>query len=254
MGIVHYGIDKATRMPVAIKQVKASRANLKILRECARLESSIQYAHPNLVEMLGYVEQPGTDAIFIISRFIKGENSDQYVQREFPDLKKRVIHVAHIMGEVANALDFIHSKNIVHLDIKPSNIMIEKGCNIRLMDLGIARGNTVQHMSGGGIMGTSGFCAPEQHVSPDKPVLDVDHRTDIYGMAATFYYLMAGKCPDSKPDFKKNGIGKKLARELKKAMNPDRNKRHGSALEFANACKTAAKRDSKPGLFARLFR
>lgn len=94
-----------------------------------------------------------------------------------------------------DALDYLHQKGIVHMDIKPANIMIEHGSNIRLMDLGIAYTPDSVSMTSPGLIGTPKYAAPEQIIEPGQVQLTVDKTTDIYELGVTLYELLAGYNP-----------------------------------------------------------
>ncbi len=193
MGTVYKGHDVATGKTVAIKRVKDEYANLPEIRHRAHLEARLMFSHPNLVEMLGCCEvASGRGPIFIISEYINGENMDVFVDRHIRPLPNVERRICEMFIPVLDALSYIHQKNIIHLDIKPSNIMVENGRNCRLMDLGIAESlGDVQSISSG-MMGTPKYAAPEQFAnSKQKPTF----ATDVYEAGVTLYELITKKNP-----------------------------------------------------------
>lgn len=200
MGTVYLGRSCLTNERVAIKRVIDKYANVPSIRERAHLEASLLFRHRNLVEMIGYCElNPYNGPIFIISRLVQGITLDKHVNdhlRNRPDAVKRICESLY---PVLDALDYIHSKGIVHMDIKPSNIMIENGCNIRLMDLGIAFTHDAVDMTSPGLIGTPKYAAPEQHIEKGQQFLSVDRTTDIYELGITLYELLAGYNPFDSP-------------------------------------------------------
>lgn len=249
MGSVLLGRRVADGMPVAIKRIHAEFANRGNVRERVRLESQLTFAHPNLVEILGCCEGTGEKApIFVISKFIHGQTIDVYVNSSFPDKATRARHLIPIIKQLTSAIDFIHAEGIIHLDIKPSNVMIERGSTVKLLDLGIADVATHSVKTHGyGLHGTPGYAAPEQYIDESNPELIIDRRTDVYGLAATTYALITGKTPkpEDVPE-NENGIGSNLRNVFLKALAKEKEQRYATASEFANAFETAAIKDSTP--------
>jgi len=188
MGTVYKGQELGSGKVVAIKRVKDEFANVPEIRQRAHLEASLMFSHPNLVEMLGCCEvAPGRGPIFIISEFINGENMDKFVDkfiRSMPNVEQRI---CNMFIPVLDALNYIHQKKIIHLDIKPSNIMVENGRNCRLMDLGIAETSAKTHSIASGMMGTPKYAAPEQFAQSQAKLT---FATDIYEAGVTLYELI----------------------------------------------------------------
>lgn len=253
MGIVYLGRSCLTKERVAIKRVLDKYANVSSIRERARLESSLLFRHRNLVEMIGYCEMnPYNGPIFIISRLVQGITLDKHVNdhlRNRPDAVKRICESIY---PVLNALDYIHSKGIVHMDIKPSNIMIENGCNIRLMDLGIAFTHDAVDMTSPGLIGTPKYAAPEQNIEKGQQCLSVDRTTDLYELGITLYELLTGYNPFDSPTREETlekqhtetlpfvqGVPISIINVLRKATAKVQADRFQSAREFKNALQQA---------------
>lgn len=266
MGIVYRGWRVADNRPVAVKQVTPRYAEIESIRKRARLEASMLFSHPHLVEMLGYCEwAPDHGPIFIISVMVNGMTLDEHVEahkmREKPDAEKRICETVY---PVLDALDYLHSKNIIHLDIKPSNIMLENGYNIRLMDLGIANVDDIIEMTSPGVFGTPPYAAPEQFVSQGKSRLEIDSTTDIYELGVTLYEMLTGVNPFRAQTMDQmgvkhrteilppaNGISKYVLEVLRKATSKAKEDRYRSAREFKLALQDALK--PRPNLFTRIF-
>lgn len=190
MGTVYKGYDCNSGEPVAIKRVMDRYANNPEIRRRAHQEAELMFRHPNLVEMLGCCEiAPNRGPIFIVSNFVQGENIDQFINnhvRSLPHVEKRI---CELFFPVLDALSYIHQKGIIHMDIKPSNIMMEQGKNVRLMDLGIADVTDTVNTATSGMMGTPKYAAPEQFSDAEKkPQLTA--ATDIYEAGVTLYELL----------------------------------------------------------------
>ena len=181
MGTVYLGRSCQTQERVAIKRVVDKYANVPSIRERAKLEASLLFRHRNLVEMIGYCElNPYNGPIFIVSRLVQGITLDEHVNTHLRNRKDAVKRICESLYPVMDALDYLHQKGIVHMDIKPANIMIEHGSNIRLMDLGIAYTPDSVSMTSPGLIGTPKYAAPEQIIEPGQVQLTVDKTTDIY--------------------------------------------------------------------------
>lgn len=251
MGDVFRGYRIKDSSFVAIKRVKDSYANNRMIRQRAQQEASLMFRHPNLVEMVGYCEYaPDHGPIFILSHYVNGENIDKFVDR-LQDKPNRVEKICQLFYPVLDALDYVHSRGVVHRDIKPSNIMVENESNVRLMDLGIARMNGGNKFSVHGFIGTPEFSAPEQILrDQDNSNVHINATTDIYSLGITMYDLLVGKNPmeaeseaetlirQMKQDLPSDPkIPTKLMRVLQKATEKDQAKRYQTALEFKNAIK-----------------
>jgi len=253
MGDVYRGYRCKNGTMIAVKRVKDFYANNKMIRERARLEASLAFRHPNLVEMIGCCEYaPDNGPIFILSNFVQGEDIDKYV-KGFEDSPNRVEKICSAICSVLDALDYVHSRGVIHRDIKPSNIMIENGSNVRLMDLGISRMNGGNKFSSYGFIGTPQYSAPEQIKREEGNTANpINATTDIYELGITFYELLTGENPmDSESEAEtlarqiseslppNPAIPKKLMHVIWKATEKEQAKRYQTALEFKNAINDA---------------
>ena len=253
MGDVYRGYRCKNGGMIAVKRVKDFYANNKMIRERARLEASLAFRHPNLVEMIGCCEYASDNGpIFILSNFVQGEDIDKYV-KGFADSPNRVEKICNAICSVLDALDYVHSRGVIHRDIKPSNIMIENGSNVRLMDLGISRMNGGNKFSSCGFIGTPQYSAPEQIKREEGNTANpINATTDIYELGITFYELLAGENPmdaDSEAETlarqisealpSNPAIPRKLMNVIWKATEKEQSKRYQTALEFKNAINNA---------------
>ena len=195
MGIVFRGFEIGTGKNVAIKQVREEFSNNPEIRRRAHLEASLMFSHPNLVEMLGCCEvAPDRGPIFIVSAYIEGENIDKFIDRKIRHLPNAEQRICNMFIPVLDALSYIHQKKIIHMDIKPSNIMVENERNVRLMDLGIADVSMMKSDIASGMMGTPKYAAPEQFASTQKKTR-LSPATDIYEAGVTLYELLTQQNP-----------------------------------------------------------
>lgn len=253
MGTVYLGYSCASNEPVAIKRVVDKYANISSIRQRAILEATLQFRHEHLIEMLGYSElQPNSGPLFILSHYINGENIDEYVRHTLhSNIANRPQKICQLFYPVLDALSYIHSKSIVHMDIKPSNIIVENGRNVRLMDLGIAHvGKKIDIEGSSSLMGTPKYAAPEQFELSAESKLN--SRTDIYEAGVTLYELLSGRNPFTATNLDDSirmhktvilpytdNVPRKLVDVLRKATCPNQENRYRSAIEFKSAIEQA---------------
>lgn len=247
MGTVYLGRDiNNHHRVVAIKLVNPEYSSLPSVRARARLEGSLAFSHPNLIEMLGCCEDGQAGGpMFIVSKYVKGITIDNYVANQLITAKDKVRHICELLYPVMDALAYLHSKSIVHLDVKPTNIMVENGCNVRLMDLGISHtGENMQKMSAG-LLGTAGYAAPEQYITNTSGGINVTPATDIYALGVTLYELLSGcklnsvvseDCPDIP------GVRISIMDVIRKAIRKDPNARFHSMQEMKNHLEEALRK------------
>src|SRR5712691_11826571 len=193
MGIVLLARDVALDRPVAIKLLPPHLATRPDERdrflEEARIAAGL--AHPNIVP-IHLVEAHG-DLVFFVMGFVDGETLRDRVERAGP-LPPRL--ATKLLQEVAWALGAAHQRGVIHRDVKPDNIMIERATERAVVtDFGIALGRpTAETAAGGGgggaVTGTARYMSPEQACG--EPV---DARSDLYSLGATFFYALTGRAP-----------------------------------------------------------
>jgi serine/threonine-protein kinase len=150
----------------------------------ARQTASLE--HPNIVTIYD-IGQAGS-RLFIAMRYIDGLSLAELLAREGRQPANRAVH---IVAQVAEALDYAHSRGVIHRDVKPGNIMIEPGDRVTLTDFGIAKTvGGAQLTQVGAIVGTPEYLAPEQALG--QPT---DHRADLYALGIVLFELLTGRTP-----------------------------------------------------------
>jgi serine/threonine-protein kinase len=189
MGIVFLARDVALDRPVAIKLLPPEFAisahhRERFLREA---RTAARLSHPHIVPIHA-VEERGELVYFVMS-YVDGETLAMRVQRDGPLDHREAMRVTR---EVAWALGHAHANGIVHRDVKPDNVLIERESGRALVtDFGIAQALDAPDSSGSGrVAGTPRYMSPEQ-ASGEK----VDGRSDIYSLGAMAYFMVTGRSP-----------------------------------------------------------
>jgi serine/threonine protein kinase len=189
MGTVFKGVEPALERYVAIKVLRpeyASNPNyVQYFQEEARAVAALR--HPNIVPIF-YIGQEG-NVVFFSMAYIEGETFEDYIEsKRWFNEERAKWFLAHAVA----ALHWAHKANIVHLDIKPANFLIDRANNIMLTDFGLAQkivkaaSDTAEREA----FGTPAYVAPEQITRSAT-----DQRTDIYSLGATLFHLMTGQAP-----------------------------------------------------------
>ncbi|MDR2118130.1 MAG: serine/threonine protein kinase [Tannerellaceae bacterium] len=159
----------------------------KLIKE-ARILSEV--THPHIVHVLDVFEENNT--AYIAMEYISGYSLKYLLERDgiFPESK-----VLKYIHQIGNALQFVHEKNILHLDIKPSNILIDKNDSARLIDFGVSKRYDVENTETSTTMLTlsKGFASIEQYDNEGTHLFSPC--PDVYSLGATMYNLLTGKIP-----------------------------------------------------------
>jgi serine/threonine-protein kinase len=159
----------------------------KLIKE-ANILSAVH--HPNIVNVLEVFEENNT--AYIIMEYIKGCSLKYMLEKEGVLPENKVLKYTH---QVGNALAFVHEKNIVHLDIKPGNILIDQNDNARLIDFGVSKRYDIeeQETSTTTLTLSKGFASIEQY--DDEGTQTFSPCPDVYSLGATMYNLLTGVVP-----------------------------------------------------------
>ena len=193
MGVVYLARDPLIGRQVALKtfRVGFSAKDQELAQFRSRFVREAQSAgilsHPNIVTIHDVVDEGGEGTCFIAMEFVKGTNLKQLMQRPEPFGYDRVID---ILSQIAEGLDYAHSRGVVHRDIKPANILIAQDGKVKITDFGIARLDTSNLTMEGQLLGTPNYMAPEQIQGKE-----VDHRADIFSLGVVFYEMLTRKKP-----------------------------------------------------------
>ncbi len=190
MGAVFLARHSRLNRDVALKVLSLRRSGDREAQRRFEQEMTIvgKLQHPGIVRALDAGEHNGVQ--YLVMELVDGADLRQIVDVLGPI---PLAEACEICRRAAEALNYAHEQNLIHRDVKPSNIMLQKDGSVKLMDLGLAR-FTDQHRSLTSTqqaMGSLDFMAPEQLRAED-----VDRRADIYGLACTLHFLLLGEPPE----------------------------------------------------------
>ena len=193
MSEVHRGLDTRLGRDVAMKVLRADLARdpqfqMRFRREA---QNAAALNHPAIVAVYdtGEVQSEFGPLPYIVMEYVDGQTLREIVKTTGPMSQQKVIEV---MADVCAALDFCHRHNIIHRDVKPANIMINRAGAVKVMDFGIARalgeGQNVTQTAA--VIGTAQYLSPEQARGEA-----VDARSDVYAAGCVLFELLTGEPP-----------------------------------------------------------
>ena len=188
MGKVFRALDKKLNEEVALKLVKPEIASDKktLERFSNELKIARKIAHKNVGRLYELMEEKGI--YFITMEYIPGEDLKSFIKRAGPLSAGKTTFIAK---QVCEGLAEAHELGVVHRDLKPQNIMIDKEGNSRIMDFGIARSLKAKGITDAGVMiGTPEYMSPEQ-----VDAKETDQRSDIYSLGVILYEMVTGRVP-----------------------------------------------------------
>jgi eukaryotic-like serine/threonine-protein kinase len=193
MGTVFLCEHKLMRRRVAVKVLPTAKAQdeaslSRFYRE-ARAVAAVD--HPNIVR--AYDIDQDENLHFLVMEYVDGTNLQDLVKKCGP---VDVIRACHYIYGASVGLQHAHEMGLVHRDIKPGNILLDRSGVVKILDLGLARffhdtDDNITKQYDENILGTADYLSPEQ--AEDSHTVDI--RSDLYSLGATFYFLLSGHQP-----------------------------------------------------------
>jgi eukaryotic-like serine/threonine-protein kinase len=191
MGTVYLAREIKLDRPVALKILLPEFASQVGLRDrfLRETRTAASFSHPNIVPV--YAVEEGDDYLAYAMGLVEGETLSERVARAGP---LPVREIGRMVKDVAHALAYAHGRGVVHRDIKPDNIMVERATGRALvLDFGISRSMTQAAAPASNLTRVGEVVGTPEYMSPEQASGDVvDGRSDIYSLGLTAYYAATG--------------------------------------------------------------
>ena len=255
-GVVYKAKDSLDRF-VAIKVLAATLrgdpANLQRFQREARAAAGLK--HTNIVPIYEIGEDQGTH--YLSMEFLEGRTLAQWLaERGSVPLEQ----ATPIVEQIAAALDYAHQHELVHRDVKPSNIIVSDSGHATLTDFGLVRMGEATSLTLSGVIGTPDYLSPEQ--AEPRPDWPQDGRMDVYALGVIVFQLVTGRLPFSaetplavlrahvdtqplRPTTLKPELPVDAEVAILKALAKHPNDRFATAGEFARALAEVAHRQTR---------
>lgn len=185
-GVVYRADDRSSGRPAALKfMVSEKLTAVRRFRREGRIARALQ--HPNIVEVLDDGEQWETP--YLVLELMEGGSLGDLVRRAGP---RPVRETLRMLRDAARGLAHAHRHGVVHRDLKPDNLLLDRGGNVKIADFGLAKHQEDEQplTKAGAVVGSITWLAPE--LSRGKPA---DAQSDLYALGCVAYYLLTGKPP-----------------------------------------------------------
>ncbi|HEX5939992.1 MAG TPA: protein kinase [Dehalococcoidia bacterium] len=187
MAIVYRAEDQLLRRPVAVKVMaewlRHDEAYARRFTEEA--QSAARLNHANVVTVYDTEEEEARR--YIVMEFVDGRSLKEYLDDVAILEEQDAVEVA---VQVADALEYGHQNGVIHCDVKPGNILVDRRGRAKIVDFGIARAATQTWAMATTVLGTAAYMAPE-NVEGARP----DARSDVYSLGLVLYEMLAGRLP-----------------------------------------------------------
>ena len=196
MGTVYEAEQDSPRRRVALKVVRAGLSSREMRKRFERESQALgRLQHPGIAQVyeagtadIGLAPQP-----YFVMEFIQGAPLKEYVAANALDFRARL----ELVAKTCDAVQHAHDRGIIHRDIKPGNILVDRLGQPKVLDFGVARLLEAQpaetlHTSEGQMVGTLAYMSPEQVLADPSAI---DGRSDVYAIGVVLYELLAGRMP-----------------------------------------------------------
>lgn len=184
-GVIYKAVNMFTGSLVALKLLnKTFHGNTAALKKFQFEANQYLYLeHPNIVKLLDFKidNQP-----YLVMEYVQGMNLDEYINKITGPIS--INKAKNILMQLLSAIEYAHKMDVLHLDIKPSNIMINNAHQIKVLDFGISKKVDEEH--------DKMFVGSPYYMSPEQVLQNgVDKSSDIYAIGITFYQMVTGQLP-----------------------------------------------------------
>ncbi|RIM79144.1 Stk1 family PASTA domain-containing Ser/Thr kinase [Staphylococcus xylosus] len=248
MSRVYLAEDSILKRSVAIKAIRipAGEKEEAIKRFEREVHNLTQLSHDNIVNVFDVTEDD--ENFYLVMEYIEGLTLSEYIQKNHP---LDVDTILNFINQIINGIKHAHDTKIVHRDIKPQNILVDKNQTLKILDFGIAKALSETTMTE-----TNHVLGTVQYLSPEQARGDItDNGTDIYSMGVVLYEMLIGKPPfsgetavsiaikhiqDPMPNVtdERSDIRQALSNVVLKATEKDKMERYQSVREMQNDLET----------------
>ncbi|PYQ68198.1 MAG: hypothetical protein DMF54_01775 [Acidobacteria bacterium] len=203
MGVVYRARDEELGVETALKVLRPDLGSDPAVVERFRSELRLarEVSHKNVVRIHDIGEHEGLR--FLTMRYVPGRSLSDVLEKEGPMSPERAVAITR---QVASALEEAHRAGVIHRDLKPGNILLDRDDTAYITDFGIARSLTRDGLTrAGAVVGTPDYLSPEQ-IAGDP----VDGRTDLYALGIVLYEMLTGELP-FRPGSQAEMLGQRLA-------------------------------------------
>jgi len=234
---VYRAIRLSDRKEVVIKVLNEKFKNDKaqVLRFVHSEEIGLKLSHPRIIKYFPHPENQNFR--YQVLEYVNGESLREKLVKYKKFSWRKAVNMAL---KILDAINYIHSKGIIHLDLKPENIIVLENGDIKIIDFGISydpKAKTSPWMDALKISGTPGYYPPERLEGA------ISKSVDIYSIGVILYEMLSGGIPDEAdiPD----DVPKEIRKVVKRAIDLTPGKRFKSCSEFATALVKAARKGKK---------
>jgi hypothetical protein len=215
MGAVYLARDLRLDRPVAIKVLPPEYASQAMLRErfLRETRTAASFSHPNIVPV--YAIEESSDVVAYVMGFVEGESLANRVKRAGPLTPRETVR---LLQDVGYALAYAHGRGIVHRDVKPDNVMLDRATGRALvLDFGVAR-VIAPSTAGAGLTRVGEVVGTPEYMSPEQATGDeVDGRSDLYSLGLTAYFALTGRAAMTA-----DSVSKVFVRQITEVLPPMR--------------------------------
>ncbi|MCA8924556.1 MAG: serine/threonine protein kinase [Planctomycetes bacterium] len=189
MGVVlvarHPELDREVALKLLLSEAASPQA---VARFEAEAQALGRLAHPGIVAVHAYGHEGQHP--YLVMELVEGEALDEVLKRDGPLEARRA---AELLAQLSDALEAAHQAGVLHRDLKPANVLLDRAGQPRVTDFGIAKDVERETLTQTGqVLGTPAYMAPEQAAGERARF---GPATDVYGLGATLYALLAGHPP-----------------------------------------------------------
>ncbi len=252
MSVVYRAWDLKYDREVAVKVLRTELNEDEdfIRRFNGEAQAASKMSHPNIVAMYDVGQDEGTR--YIVMEYVRGYTLKDLIRQQGKIKPAKAVQIAL---KILAAIEHAHKNEIVHRDIKPQNILMDREGNVKVTDFGIARAvnQASGTKTGGNVMGSVHYFSPEQ--ANGKVV---DEKSDLYSVGVVVYEMLTGQVPfdgetgvsialmhindaPQPPSERNPEISIGMEEVILKALEKDKDKRYQSAAEFATDLRRALK-------------